>query len=132
MHVLKLLKTLLLTKVFELTFVTDGSKKSFSARNILLTVTADLETFLVVLETLVGAELFDITSESNTILAKTGGRHLLIAGGTVGHLHLVVGQTRLVAEGHGLPNDGLKQVVDGLLTEVTTLVSLLVAVTILS
>ena len=76
------LKTFLLTEVFELSLVPNRSQEplssSINTTDVLLTVTAHLETLLVILQTDIGAELFDVTPESDTILAQTGGLNLLL------------------------------------------------------
>ena len=64
MHELVFLETFLLAKVLELPLVTDRGQEPFPAANILLTITAHLETLLVILQTHVGAKLFDVTTES--------------------------------------------------------------------
>ena len=71
MHVLILLETLLFTKVFKLTLVPYGSQKSFSSADVFLAITTNFQSFLVVLETDIGAELLDVTSEPDAIFAQT-------------------------------------------------------------
>ena len=95
MHVLIFLQTFLFTKVFKLSLVSDWCQESFSTTDILLTITADLETLLVILQANVGAELFDVTTKPDTVLAKTGLGHHSLAASTTRHVQLVVSQTFL-------------------------------------
>ena len=83
-------KTFLFTKVFKLSLVSDRCQESFSTTDILLTITADLETLLVILQANVGAELFDVTAKPDTVLAKTGLGHNSLTRGAAGHVQLVV------------------------------------------
>ena len=64
MHKLVFLKTFLLTEILKLTLVAYRGKKALPTADVLLTITADLETLLVILQANVGAELFDVTTES--------------------------------------------------------------------
>ena len=64
MHKFVFLKTLLLTEVLELSLVSYRGKEALAAADVLLTITAHLETFLVILQTHVGAKLFDVTTKS--------------------------------------------------------------------
>ena len=64
MHKLVFLKTFLLTEILKLALVAYRGKKALPAADVLLTITADLETLLVILQANVGAELFDVTTES--------------------------------------------------------------------
>ena len=64
MHKLVFLETFLLTEILKLALVAYRGKKSLPAADVLLTITADLETLLVILQANVGAELFDVTTES--------------------------------------------------------------------
>ena len=64
MHELVFLETFLLTEILKLALVAYRGKKSLPAADVLLTITADLETLLVILQANVGAELFDVTTES--------------------------------------------------------------------
>ena len=66
-------------KVLELTLVTYGGQEAFSSTDVLLTVAANLQPLLVVFQANVGAELFDIRAESDTILSQTGCHNLLLA-----------------------------------------------------
>ena len=64
MHELVFLETFLLTEILKLALVAYRGKKALPAADVLLTITADLETLLVILQANVGAELFDVTTES--------------------------------------------------------------------
>merc|ERR1719234_1535127 len=66
-------------KVLELALVTYGGQEAFTSTDVLLTVAANLQPLLVVLQANVGAELFDIRAESDTIFAQTGCNNLLPA-----------------------------------------------------
>ena len=68
MHELVFLETFLLTEILKLSLVTYRGKEAFPAADVLLTITADLETLLVILQTHVGAKLFDVTTESEFIM----------------------------------------------------------------
>ena len=67
MHELVLLETFLLTEILKLALVAYRGKKTLPAAYVLLTITADLKTLLVILEANVGAKLFDVTTESGWI-----------------------------------------------------------------
>ena len=67
MHELVLLETFLLTEILKLALVSYRGKKTLPAAYVLLTITADLETLLVILQANVGAKLFDVTTESGWI-----------------------------------------------------------------
>ena len=64
MHELVFLETFLLTEILKLALVAYRGKKALPAADVLLTITADLETLLVILQANVGAKLFDVTTES--------------------------------------------------------------------
>ena len=64
MHELVFLETFLLTEILKLALVAYRGKKALPAADVLLTITADLETLLVILQANIGAKLFDVTTES--------------------------------------------------------------------
>ena len=64
MHELVFLETFLLTEILKLALVAYRGKKALPAADVLLTITADLETLLVILQANVRAELFDVTTKS--------------------------------------------------------------------
>ena len=68
MHELVFLETFLLTEILELSLVTYRGQEALPAADVLLTITAHLETLLVILQTHVGAKLFDVTTESEFIM----------------------------------------------------------------
>ena len=79
MHMFIFLKTLLFTKVFELAFITNRSQKSFTSTNIFLTITTNFQPFFVVLEADIRAELLDVATKPDTVLAQAGGLDFLLA-----------------------------------------------------
>ena len=109
MHKLVFLETFLLTEILELSLVAYRGKEALPATDVLLTITAHLETLLVILQTHVRAKLFDVTTESglimsiitlskscslslpDTIFAKTGSLYFFVAGGTFRHASLILG-----------------------------------------
>ena len=64
MHELVFLETFLLTEILKLALVAYRGKKALPAADVLLTITADLKTLLVILQANIGAKLFDVTTES--------------------------------------------------------------------
>ena len=68
MHELIFLETFLLTEILKLALVTYRGKEALPAADVLLTIAAHLETLLVILQTHVGAKLFDVTTESEFIM----------------------------------------------------------------
>ena len=54
----------MLTEVLKLTLVAYGGKEALSTADVLLTITADLETLLIIFQTDVRAKLLDVTTES--------------------------------------------------------------------
>ena len=90
-QLLVLLKTFLQTKVLELALVADRSEEALAAGNVLLAVDADFQPLLVVLEADVGAELLDVGTESDAVLAQAGRSHGRFAGGAGTQLELIIG-----------------------------------------
>ena len=84
------LQTFLVTEILERPFVSDRSEEALTAADILLAITAHLQTLLVILQTDVGAELLDLAPEPDTVLAQTGRAHLLPAGAAAAHPRLSI------------------------------------------
>ena len=89
------LETALLTEVFELAFIPNRSEKTLPSTDILLTVATDFQSFLVVLQAHVGAELLNVRAEPDAVLAQAGRLHVLLARGAVGHTRLILTQAIL-------------------------------------
>jgi hypothetical protein len=82
-------QAILETEILKLAFIADWGKKAFAARNVLLAITTDFKTFLVILQTLVAAKLLDIGTKPNTIFTKRCSLNRSLAGGTTVHLILI-------------------------------------------
>lgn len=87
------LKTPLGTEVLELSLIANRGEEAFNigTRNVFLAVAADLQTFLVIFQTLVGTELPNVCPEADAILSQGSSDHVFLARGTFAQYLLVLG-----------------------------------------
>jgi len=110
MHVFILLQTTLLTEIFKLSLISNGSQEALATTDILLTITADFQPLFVILQAHVGTELLDVRAEPDAVLAQAGCLHVLLARGAIGHTRLILTQAILVTKLHGFPNNRMEYV----------------------